>query len=69
MPEKLAQYASDMSVVNLRTLSELLAEKMPDLADDVKTAFPKAEQKAQFGAILLITDALNQSQSQLRRGK
>ncbi|MYM58547.1 hypothetical protein GTG28_04855 [Vibrio sp. OCN044] len=67
LPEKLAQYASDMSVVNLRTLSELLAEKMPDLADDVKTAFPKAEQKAQFGAILLITDALNQSQSQLRK--
>ncbi|RSD29158.1 hypothetical protein [Vibrio pectenicida] len=65
LPNKLAQYASAMSIANLRILSEILAEKMPELADDVTTAFPKAEQKAQLGAILLITQALNQSQKQL----
>lgn len=67
LPNKLVQYASDMSVVNLRILSEILAEKIPILADDVTTEFPKSEQKAQLGAILLITQALSQSQKQLSK--
>ncbi|GLT18654.1 hypothetical protein GCM10007938_24350 [Vibrio zhanjiangensis] len=67
LPNKLAQYASSMSVVNLRVLSEIFAERIPTLADDVTTAFPKAEQKAQLGAILLIAEALNQSQKQLSK--
>ncbi|MBU2898907.1 type III secretion system effector BopA family protein [Vibrio hepatarius] len=65
LPNMLAQYDSDMSAVNLRVLSDILAEKIPTLADDVQIAFPKPEQKAQFGAIQLITQALIESQKQL----
>ncbi|CAM2881369.1 type III secretion system effector BopA family protein [Vibrio neptunius] len=65
LSDKLVQYASDMSTVNLRVLSEVLAEKVPSLADDVFMPFPKKEQKAQLGAINLIKQALKQSRTEL----
>ena len=42
LSSKLARYASDMSAVNLRILSEIVAEKMPALASDVTVPFPKS---------------------------
>ncbi|ANW22928.1 hypothetical protein BA953_01200 [Vibrio coralliilyticus] len=66
LSQKLVQYASDMSTVNLRVLSEILAEKVPSLADEVSTPFPKEEQKAQLGAINLIRQALSQSRAELQ---
>ncbi|AIW18837.1 hypothetical protein F0267_24595 [Vibrio coralliilyticus] len=66
LSDKLVQYASDMSTVNLRVLSEVLAEKVPSLANDVLTPFPKEEQKAQLGAINLIREALSQSRAELK---
>ncbi|RSD30952.1 hypothetical protein [Vibrio pectenicida] len=65
LSEKLVQYASDMSMANMRILSEILAEKIPTLGDSVEVSFPKSEQKAQLGAIQLITQALRKSQVQL----
>lgn len=66
LSQKLGQYASDMSTVNLRVLSEILAEKVPSLADEVSTPFPKEEQKAQLGAINMIRQALSQSRTELQ---
>ncbi|CAM3676870.1 hypothetical protein [Vibrio aquimaris] len=62
---KLARYASDMSAVNLRILSEIVAEKMPALANDVTVPFPKEHQRSLLGAIQLIKRALRKSQKQL----
>ncbi|WP_341660787.1 hypothetical protein [Vibrio sp.] len=65
LSSKLARYASDMSAVNLRILSEIVAEKIPALAGDVTVPFPKEHQKSLLGAIQLITRALLKSQKQL----
>ena len=69
LAKKLGQYTADMSTVNWRVLSEVLAEKVPSLADEVQTPFNTKEQKAQFGALNLIRQALSQSREKLHEEK
>ncbi|MFW7522879.1 type III secretion system effector BopA family protein [Vibrio ostreicida] len=66
LADKLVEYASDMASVNLRTLADALSEKVPQLANDVKTPFLQPEHKAQLGAINLINQALSQSKERLK---